>query len=224
MLDPLFSEAFIHAPRGHTILGRSLHPLCALDFLALEAINSPFLLDGSKAEISDLLLAIWILSNPHPRDCTIDHLELDDAGKAWVDSLAGQIDMERDCALVVTYFEDYWSLPEMMRTIADQAMTPYGCPWMLSRVISASRVLHIPIFDAWTMGIGQLLWYCCAIEEMDSNDSRIVSTDMRKLLDAAKSAFSLTHRKDDETHEQFAERLGLSADTLKVLLRNSTKS
>ena len=39
MLDPLFSEAWVHRPVAHVVLGRKLHPFCALDLLALQIID-----------------------------------------------------------------------------------------------------------------------------------------------------------------------------------------
>lgn len=218
MLDPLFSEAFVHAPSGHTILGRKLHPLCAMDLLVLEALASPFLLDGAEAVLSDLLLAVWILSNDHPRDCTVGTLELNADGKAWVASLEGKIDLERDCEAVGTFFKDYFSLPEMMRTVADNPLTPAGAPWMLRHVLMVVRQLHIPLYEAWTMGIGQLIWYCCAIEEMDNEDSRIVGPSMRAQLAAAKDSFQVLKPENGETEQQFADRIGLPLADVQIML------
>lgn len=218
MLDPLFSEAWIHAPGGHRVLGRQLHPLCALDLLALEAINSPFLVDGARAEASDLVLAIWILSNDHPRDCTVGRLELDAAGKVWLESIAQPIDLASECPKVVIYFEDYWSLPEMMRTIADNPLTPYGAPWMLRHVETVCRRLHVPLYEAWTMGIGQLIWHCCSIEESENEESRIVGPAMRDRLAAAKDSYKVTDRINGETDDQFAARLGVPVASLRAML------
>lgn len=219
MLDPLFSEAWCHAAGGHTVLGRRLHPLCALDLLALEAVNSPFLVDNEsvKVEVADLLLAIWILSNDHPKDCTIANLELNDDGQKWMKAIAGTIDMERDCPVIVSHFKDYWSLPEMMRTIAENPLTPTGSPWMLSRVIMVCRTLHVPLYEAWTMGIGQLIWYCCSIEEQDNSDSRIVGPSMREQLELAKDAYKIHTPAEGESEEAFAKRLGLTVEQLREM-------
>ena len=219
MLDPRFSEAFVHRPGGHTILGRTLHPLCALDMLALEAINCPFLVDGGRVEIADLVLAVWILSNPHNPDCTVSHLELDADGEAWLDKITPTIDMKEDCARMQKYIEDYWSLPEMMRTIAENPLTPYGCPWMMSRVITVCRAIGVSWFEGWTMGIGQLIWICCSIEEMDNSDSRIVSPEIRAMLDAAKNSHKVYTQKAGESDEDFAARIGIPVENARILMR-----
>ena len=178
-----------------------------MDLLALEAINSPFLLDGADAELKDLLICVWILSSPHARDCTVSNLE---PSAEWIKEATASVDMVRDCSAVAAYMRDYYSLPEVMRTIADRPVTPLGCPWMLSTVVTITRSLHIPLYEAWTMGIGQLLWYRASLEELESEDSRVVDTSMRSKLEAAKQSFNLMERLPSESDAEFAARTGLS--------------
>jgi len=221
MLDPLFNEAWVHAPKGHTVLGRALHPLCALDLLELEAINSPFLLDGARIEVPHLLLAVWILSNPHPEDGSLGNLE---PSEDWIKSLAGTVNLEKECGRMVAYIEDYHSLPEVMRDIAEKPRTPSGCPWMLSKVITICRYLHVPLRDAWLMPIGQLVWYCAALEEMQNEGTQIVGAELRADMEKAKTAFKIMARQDGESDQAYAARLGVSAAQLSVMLTTGVKT
>ena len=218
MIDPTFSEAWVHAPSGHSVLGRLLHPLSALDLLALEAISSPFLMDGEEGGLHDLCMLVWILSNPHAKDCTISNIEpRAPACVAWLDSVAkGSWSMEEECRRVQVYMSDYYALPEMMRDQSKDPQTPLGCPWMLSTVVSVCRTLHVPLYDAWTMGIGQLMWYRCSIEEMDS-DSRVVGPELRKDMDRATHAVTVYERLTGESDSAFADRLGISAIEVQIL-------
>jgi hypothetical protein len=221
MLDPLFTEAWVHAPGGHTVLGRALHPLCALDLLQLEVIGSPFLLDGGRIEAADLILAVWILSNPHPADGSLGNLE---PPADWVQSLAGTVDLKAECDRLVKYIEDYYSLPEIMRDVADNPMTPYGCPWMLGKVVTVARHLHVPLREAWTMPIGPLIWYCAALEEMTIEGSRVVGPDLRADMQAAKTAFKKMGREPDETDEAYAARVGVTVQQLRVMTLTGQKT
>lgn len=223
MLDPLFSEAFVHAPGGHSILGRKLHPLCAMDLLVLEAVNSPFLIDGNDvtAGVEDLILFIWVVSNDHPKDGSVGSLELDDAGKKWLEAIKGQVDMDRDCAAVGTFFKDYWSVPEMMRDVAENPLTPYGAPWMMRHVIMAARYLRVSLYEAWTMPIGQLIWYCCAIEESEASGSRIVGMSMREKLEEAKKSYQIVKPESGESEEAFCARIGVSVSSYHAMQRTA---
>lgn len=223
MLDPLFQEAFCHAPRGHTVLGRKLHPLCAFDLLTLETINSPFLLDDGTAEIADLVLAVWILSNSIPEDLCIGNLELGDAGKQWLESIRGEIDPVRDCAAVETYIKDYYSLPEIMAQIAKNPITATGAPWMLSTVISVCHYIHISERRAWTMGIGQLIWYRASISELENPDARIVSPELREHMNANAKGPKVFQMQPGETLAEFAARVGISEQQAAFMLHNGGK-
>lgn len=189
----------------------------------MEAIASPFLIEGAVANVEDLLLAIWLLSNDHPSDLTVSNLELDSAGKEWLDGLTGQIDMERDVASVIKYMADYYSMPKMFRNVAERPMTPLGCPWMLSTVVTVVAKLHIPLRDAWLMGIGQLLWYRCSIEEQESPDSRVIGAELSKEMEKAETAAKVFTLNPGETIAEFSARTGIDEETAKNLLHNSTQ-
>lgn len=217
MLDPLFLEAFAHRPGGHKVLGRQLHPLCALDLLALEAVNSPLLFDGGEISIPHLIQAVWILSNPHSLDCTISHLELNDEGKEWLKSFGGVIDLAAGCDQIQLYFADYHSLPEVMRNKQGSPLTQLGGPWMLSVIVTVVGALHIPLFEAWTMGIGQLLWIRASIEEQET-ESRIISPEMRQEMKRAETNGQVMTMEPGETLEDFCKRTGIPATDAAMLL------
>lgn len=218
MLDPLFREAFCHAAQGHTVLGRKLHPLCAFDLLVLEAIDSPFVADQGSVDASDLILAVWLLSNPIPEDLTIGNLELGTAGEAWLARVGPAIDLRRDCDLIQAHFADYYSLPEVMTDVAKNPLTDLGAPWMLSTVISVCTKLHLPLRAAWTMGIGQLLWYRAGLAEMENPDMRIVGQAMRDEMDKARQPQVVFRMEPGETLADFAKRTGLDELTAATLL------
>src|SRR5579871_4004038 len=222
MLDPVFHEAWVHAPGGHTILGCRLHPFCALDIVALDSIKSPFLRKGETATVPDLLLAVWILSHDHPRTCSIEHLELDAAGRQWVREVTRRrwwevvlfrrprrlLDLVRDVAKVGAYIDDYYAVPEMFREDAQEEFLPYGTPWILSNVLAVVKNLHVPVYDAWTMEVGKLLWYCCALEEATSDKSRIIGQELREQLNLAEKGGASFKVEPGESLADLAKRVG----------------
>src|SRR5580693_5008109 len=219
MLDPIFQEAFCHRPGGHRVLGRELHPLCALDLLALESINSPFLYDGAKCEVQDLVIAVWLLSNDPPADLTVHHLELDEEGRAWLSGLTGKIEMERDCRAVLSYMADYYALPEMFRQTASNPITALGAPWMLATVVYVAGKLHLSLREAWTMGIGQLFWYRASIEEQET-EHRIISPEMREEMKKAETNSRSFKMEIGESLADFSKRVGIPEADAAVLLHN----
>lgn len=210
MLDPLFKEAFCHRLGGHTVLGRKLHPFCAFDILTLESIDSPFLKPGALCEIYDLVLVVWILSNPVAQDLTISHMELDAAGETWLKEIGPTIDMERDVAAVSAYMNDYYSAPEIMAGVDKKTPDELGAPWILSAVIGIVSKLHISLYAAWTMGIGQLMWYRGAIFEMEVPDLRIINDELRARLKEVEKGPVIFQLEPGEDMPAFAKRVGIS--------------
>ena len=222
MLDPLYMEAWVHAPAGHTVLGRRLHPFCALDLVALDCVQSPFMRQGSLCTVTQLLQAIWILSNPHAEDCTIEHIDSSPASQEWVRTLEGKVDLVRDCAAIENYIKDYYSLPELISQPEASPMDLLGAPWMLSSVIKVCRALHVPLREAWTMGIGQLLWYRAAVEEIDDANSRIIGPLLRAEMDRSAAAAKVFKMNPGETLADFAARAGLAEEDAAILLHNQS--
>lgn len=222
MLDPKFLEAWTHRSGGHTVLGRKLHPLCALDLLALEAVNSPFLHDGAQCEVGDLILAVWILSNAHDPDLQVGNLELTAEGQAWVDGLIDRLELARDCAAVQAHMRDYFSAPEMMRDITSGSLNALGAPWMLGIVVTVCGKMHIPLAQAWTMPIGNLLWYRCTIEEQETA-SRIISPFMREEMKKAENNGKVMTMEPGESLSEFCTRTGIPEEAAAVLLHNQAR-
>jgi hypothetical protein len=178
VIDPLFIEAWRHAE--HRILGRTLHPLCALDILALEIERSPLLRNGAMLTPQDLILAVWILSTPPHPQCDVPVVTPD---PEWAKHYL-RVMLEEEGALkygnaaIQAYFEDYWSIPEVQREISRTQSTPLGCPWMFSSVMMVCKALHYPMYDCWTMPIGKLIWHRTGLDEMESN-LRVVTPESR---------------------------------------------
>lgn len=168
--------------------------------------------------MADLILAIWILSNPVSEDLTIGHLELNAPGKAWVNRIRKQIDMPRDCALVTAYIADYYAPPEIMSDKEANPLNNLGAPWIFSLVIGVVRHLHLPLREVWTMGMGQLLWYRAALMELDDPTKRIIDDTLRAEMKKAREPQVLYKMEPGETIEVFAARVGLDPTTAAMLL------
>lgn len=173
-------------------------------------------------ELKDLIAAVWILSNPHAETLTVENLELGEAGQKWLAEVMPAINMERDVKAVLQYIHDYFSPPEVLRHLKSTPVSGLGAPWILTTVVSVCRALNIPLREAWTMGIGQLLWYRCSIDEQDSPDSRIIGPEMRALMAQAEASSKVHEIKPGESLSAFSGRTGIpEADAAFLLHRNT---
>jgi hypothetical protein len=71
------------------------------------------------------------------------------------------------------------------------------------------------------MGIGQLVWLCAAIEEMDSIDSRIVTDELRAEMKSAETNAKSFRREPGETLAEFAARDGISEAAAEILMQGA---
>jgi hypothetical protein len=221
MLPPEFHEAWVHAKRGHKILGRRLHPFCALDIVALEAVASPVLHEGAPSSAADLLLAIKILSHDHPRSCSIEGLEMTWRDRLWIWwlRLTGRLNVEEVAARLKAYLDDYYAVPDMMREQVDEPGLPYGTPWVLSVVMGVVKNLNVPLYDAWTMDAGKLLWYAGALEEATDSKARIVGKELREQMELAEKNGCQTFKVEPgETAADLARRIGVSEEDAAFLM------
>ena len=177
--DPRFLEAWVnHA--GHRVFGRKLHPLCFLDLVALEVVDSPFL-PGSKnracATRHDFNLAVHILSAP------IKSLELSDriARPSLVSRMVfSRYDLAKANAALQAYFDDYFTTLEMWRE--PSAGKSCQAPWVLAQAAFLMQHTSLSEWRIWTAPIGQMLCYCAALEEQLSQ-SQVVSPEERKIME-----------------------------------------
>ena len=167
--------------------------------------------------IPDLAIALWICSNPTPDDLSIGNLELGPEGEVWFSGIIKDVNLVRDTLLFARYVKDYFSLPEIMSEVAKSPITELGAPWMLSTICMVCNRLNLSLRDAWTMGIGQLIWYRAGITELET-DSRIVSPELRDEMAKAKTGSKKFAMEPGETLDQFSERIGFSAQEAAILL------
>lgn len=184
--DPRFLEAWVNRA-GHRVFGRKLHPLCFLDMLALEAVESPFL-PGSLADPkeADFHLAIHLLSQP------IRSLEISDRIAElpwWRRFVYARYDLGKANAQLQSYFNDYFTTLEMWR--ADDVGKSCQAPWILSQVTFLLQHTNLSERDIWTRPIGQMMCYASALEEQLSS-SQVISPEeqeaMQELRERAKEA------------------------------------
>ncbi len=173
--DPRFLEAWVNRS-DHRVLGHRLHPLCFLDLLTLDAINSPFITTGASCDGADFLLAVLLLSRPHTSlevNPTLPHPSLRDRLRLHC------CDMKRENAALQAYFDDYFSTLEMWRP--DSGDKKCQSPWILGTVCFLLSHTSLSEWRIWTGPIGQMLCYANGIEEQISS-SQVVSLEEQELM------------------------------------------
>jgi len=168
--DPRFLEAWVNRT-DHRVFGRRLHPLCLLDLVALEAVDSPFLRENAAASRYDFWQAAEILSRP------IVTLEIEARIRPpnWLERFSlYRVDLTAENTKLRAYFDDYWSTFEMWRAEGD--LSRCNAPWALSQATFLLAHTNLSEWRVWTAPIGQVLCYAAALEEQLSDKSHIVST------------------------------------------------
>lgn len=173
--DPRFLEAWVNRC-DHRVLGHNLHPLCLLDLLTLDALDSPFVAEGAQATSADFLLAVLILSRPHSGIRVNPVLP----GPTLRDRLRLRFcDLARENAALQAYFDDYYSTLEMWRPNSDGKRCQ--SPWILGVVTFLLSHTTLTEERIWTAPIGQVLCYANSLEEQLS-DSQVISPEEQEAM------------------------------------------
>lgn len=177
--DPRFLEAWVNRC-DHRVLGHRLHPLCFLDLLTLDAINSPFVVADAEATEADFLLAVLLLSRPHtslevnpslPNPSLRDRLRI------------RYCDFEHENAALQAYFEDYFSTLEMWRPSTSDKQC--NAPWILGTATFLLANTNLSEWRIWTAPVGQMLCYANALEEQ-LGGSQVVSLEEQLRIEEMK--------------------------------------
>jgi hypothetical protein len=180
--DPRFLEAWVNRI-DHRVLGHRLHPLCLLDLLTLDALNSPFVGENPQFTTADFLIAALVCSRP------IQTLEVNPEIPA--PSLRDRLrlrfcDIRQENEALKAYFDDYWSSLEMWQTRNDDgAKPPCNAPWILGHVTFLLNHTNLSEWRIWTAPVGQILCYANSLEEQLGGRS-IVSEDERLMMEEAR--------------------------------------
>lgn len=170
-----FYESRIHTE--HAVLGRKLRPLCLLDLLALEAIESPFV-RGGHVRAHDVAIAVNLLSKPIQKNLSID-ADFTAPGfflkiRAGVSEIFGTL--SHDVKKLEDYVGDYMSAAEMWRPNTSGDSTPLGAHWIQTLAAFLLRETNLTQTEIWTHPVGQILWIVAAVEEQ-TTQSRVKTAD-----------------------------------------------
>ena len=177
-MDPTqsFYESRIHTT--HAVLGKTLRPLCLLDLLALEAIESPFV-RGGTVRAHDVAITVNLLSRPIRKNLSIDsgftapgfYLKV----AAGFSEITGRL--EKDVKKLEAYVSDYMSAAEMWRPNTAGDATPLGAHWIQTLVAFLLRETNLTQTEIWTHPVGQILWIVAAVEEQTTQSRVKTSTE-----------------------------------------------
>lgn len=185
-MDEYFLEAWVN--RRHSLCGRTLHPFCLHDILALEAIESPLcqIWNGKarRIAITDLVLASLICSGEHEQ--WLDRIS-SRTGLAWHRfrtlwrSAIFQVELSR----FEFYVADHLSGPEVWSDSSGSGTI--NAPWLLAKATYLMRNTSLTRTEVWTRPIGEILWYAAAVSEQ-MGGANILSESEREIVDQVESS------------------------------------
>lgn len=172
-MDALFEAAF---NRRHRILWFRLTPYCADHLMALDAINSPYSKDNSRADAQDLIEAIRVCSRKEL------HQAIGFSFDGWIaiQLLRSKWLLTRCAFKFAEYLADYNAYPEFWEQSnmdgANISKTISGYP-ILARVLSVIKNSKGGIGEAraWQMPVGLLVWYDEQYGELEGSGKRFWS-------------------------------------------------
>jgi len=172
-MDPLFLESFLNVE--HRVLGRVLRPLCLWHHLNLDLAQSPFVGYDSPKDSRALILAVRICrARPDstfqmlPQKKTPTHL--------FFRSLSHHTE------LFECYVRDFFAPPRFFKKSGSKSP---AAPWPLYVVSRLMRYGNFSADQAWTLPIGQALWFSAALGEAGGEESALVSAaDLKAMREA----------------------------------------
>lgn len=210
-----FFDSRLHTT--HKVLGKTLRPFCLLDMLALEAVESPFVVGGS-ATIADVAVAVNLLSNPINENLSVD-IGFANPGffirlralvipsiydakislkRLFSKTHAGfRSGLEREVKNLEAYFADYVVAAEMWHQDGSDA-TPLGAHWIQTIVSYMLRETNLTQTEIWTHPVGQIRWTMAAVEEQTTSSRIKTEHDVDAELLAEEQSKDLERVKETE--------------------------
>jgi hypothetical protein len=183
-MDARFLQSWFNS--DHRVLGRKLHPFCLYDALILAADGSPFVAEEEGPvpySLSDLQVAVAVCSgDPHRflggRFMSGWWERLRVRAWGWRIRRAMRRDpgyLDRQGEAFNAYLLDHNAGP---RFWSDGEASEMRAPWLLANVTFLISKTSLDREEAWTMPLGQALWYAGTLaEQMGTGGSEIMTVE-----------------------------------------------
>lgn len=184
-MDGRFLTAFI-IPEEREICGYKLKPYNLRHMLYLTAIESPFVTEKADKCMTpdELLLALRICSTNDVQKA------LKDKPTVREQILVAQLMAERE------KFND--ALRELLNYIGDSNSVPvtfekgdgstsksaHNAPAPLLMAVTLMAKLHLTKEEAWTLPVGQAIWYLTVYGIIEGADTKIITTEQEAKMDS----------------------------------------
>lgn len=188
-LDKKFLEAMF--PGHHTVLGRKLNPFCLWHVVALEAIQSPFILDKPPTFI-DLFLAVKICSSENKDVLSLIKITPLSRLKITIDSMVFWFNQE--LAKFRHYLESHLVYPQLWFPPTGKRLK---APWPMINLVLILRHTSLHPDEIWDMPLGEVLWLSASIAEQIGAETEIMTeAEIAAIKHAEKFLQEQTNAKD----------------------------
>jgi hypothetical protein len=180
---PELLENFIHAP--HALDGRELKPFCALHYLWLSYLESPFIQTAKEIMQADVSIAALVCSSSSSEEIV---RRLERENNRWkISRFVRQLFRSPDSIPAATrkflaYQSDFLSLPEYQEA-KENAENPERIPWLFSIIASVVKETGWPEEYVLTIPLGKLLWYQSTFAFLATGKSNILSGREKEALE-----------------------------------------
>jgi hypothetical protein len=183
-IDKRLLTSFLMPPEWE-VMGFKLKPFCLLHQMTLQAIESPFFVEGkeSEMEVEDIIIAFRVCSG-------YDGIMAMKKPPTWKEKWfnARMTVSPAYCNLAIeefqSYVEHYCTQPKLWEKDKDPSeKIKEKVPAQLLMTTLMLRRTNLSEQEVWRMPIGKMSWYCTALGYLEGVDVSVISTDEEEKMD-----------------------------------------
>lgn len=183
--DKRLLTSFLMPPEWD-VMGFKLKPFCLLHQMTLQAIESPFFIEGKEAEVEveDIIIAYRVCSG---YDGIMSVQKPPTLKEKWFNArmVVSPAFHAKAIEEFQSYVEHYCTQPKLWSKDKDKdEKVKEKVPSQLLMVTLLLRRTNISEQDAWRMPIGKMSWYCTALGYLEGVDVSVISTEDEDKMDS----------------------------------------
>lgn len=161
----------------HKLAGRTLEPFCALHFLFLSHLASPFIETHKPVTAADVRIAAAVCSARTSEEIIANLARLRTRNKGLPrlrGYFARPMDLEAEISAFLAYQGDFLCLPAYGSGDGDESVSEEKIPWLFLAMAAVAKATGWNEQTIITMPLGKLLWYSSAFGYLATGKCNII--------------------------------------------------